>query len=197
MAEKRAVGWLSDVIEEEGKRAKKIAEGEGRFIRPMDANDGDSDGPLAAIERKVVSFFKSIVDSETERAVSGKLRPMELEESKRGPLGEAELRAVLALGELTDSEKLRMEQSRKRGGDVVRPIDVPGPLGEIESLALEVIQAEKLRMKEREKQGRIVRPKDASMEGPLGKAEREAVKVLDRVRMEEQDRLKSIQRLMM
>lgn len=198
VAEKRAVEWLSNVIEEEGKRAKRIAEGDGNLIRPMDnANDSNMEGPLARLERTTVEFFKRIVDSETERAVQGRLRPMELEESKRGPLGDAERRAVEALESLNQSELLRLQQSRARGGDVVRPIDVPGPLGEMERTALELIQAEKQRLKEKENLGKFIRPKDASYEGPLGKAEREAVEAFDLVKLEEEKRLRSIQRMLM
>ena len=188
------------MIEEEGKRAKQIVEGTGDFIRPMDAssiiNETMDDGPLAELERKAVSFFQKIRESETERVVAGKLRPMELDKSMRGPLGEAELRAVSALGEISESEKLRYKQSRARGGEVVRPIDIPGPLGEIERTALEVVFAEKQRMKDKENQGRFVRPKDASIEGPLGKAEREAVEAIERLRMEERGRLEGIQKML-
>lgn len=160
------------------------------------AKNSNFEGPLASLERTAVDFFKRIVDSETERAVQGRLRPMELEESKRGPLGIAEQRAVEALETINESEKLRLEQSRARGGDVVRPIDVPGPLGEMERTALELVQAEKQRLKEKEDLGRFVRPKDASFEGPLGKAEREAVEAFDLVKTEEEKRLKSIQRML-
>jgi len=161
------------------------------------AKSSNFEGPLASLERTAVDFFKRIVDSETERAVQGRLRPMELEESKRGPLGIAEQRAVEAFETINESEKLRLEQSRARGGDVVRPIDVPGPLGEIERTALELVQAEKQRLKEKENLGRFVRPKDASIEGPLGKAEREAVEAFGLVKSEEEKRLKSIQRVLM
>lgn len=197
VAEKRAVEWLSNVIEEEGKRAQRIAEGDGNFIRPMDnAEQSNTEGPLAQLERTTVEFFQSIIESETERAVQGRLRPMELEKSKRGPLGEAEERAVQALESLNQSEQLRLQQSRARGGDVVRPIDVPGPLGEMERTALEVVKAEQQRLKEKEDLGKFVRPKDASVEGPLGKAEREAVQALEKVKLEEEKRLKSIQRML-
>jgi len=192
---KKAAEWFSSVIEEEGKRAKRIAEGDGNLIRPMDS-DSEHTEPLANLERQTVQFFKRIIDSETERAASGKLRPMQLDESKRGPLGEAERKVVSALDEITESEKLRMQQSKARGWEIVRPIDIPGPLGEMERTALEVMQAENRRLKDKELRGKIVRPKDATIEGPLGKAERKAVEKLDRVREEEQNRLQSIQRML-
>lgn len=211
-AEKKAVQWLSSVIEEEGKRAKKIAEGDNIFVRPMDVGDSpntddDDDnitknsnnneiGTLSQLERRAVSFFQKIADSETARITTGKIRPMELEESKRGPLGDAEAKAVLAWEELTVSEQLRFKQQLKRE-EVVRPIDVPGPLGEMERAALDVVQAELQRSKDREvNQGRIVRPKDASMDGPLGKAEQKFVDAMERLKVEEEDRWMSIQKLL-
>jgi len=51
-------------------------------------------------------------------------------------LGIAEQRTVEAFETINESEKLRLEQSRARGGDVVRPIDVPGPWGRIERTTL-------------------------------------------------------------
>lgn len=160
-------------------------------------DDNGRDGPLSQLERNVVNFFQKIVDSETERAINGKIRPMELDESKRGPLGEAEARAVSALQELTQAELLRAEQQQARGGDLVRPIDVPGPLGEFERAALEIWAAEQQRVKDKDERGLLlVRPKDASIEGPLGKAEREAMEAIDRLKVEENERAKSIRRLM-
>jgi len=199
-AEKQAVEWLAKVIEEEGIRATKIAEGDGKFVRPMDAGEGDdneNDGPLSQLERNAVNFFKRIVDSETERAINGKIRPMQLDESKRGPLGDAEARAVNALQLLKEAEVIRGKQQQARGGDVVRPIDVPGPLGEFERAALEIWEAEQQRVKDKDDRGLLlVRPKDASIEGPLGKAEREATEVIERLKEEEKERAKSIRRLM-
>ena len=51
---------------------------------------------------------------------------------------------------------------------MVRPIDVPGPLGEMELAIAEVVRAEKQRVKDRKNNlGKLVRPKDATMKGPL------------------------------
>jgi len=91
-AEKSAVRWLMDVIEEEGKRAKRIAESDGELVRPKDNAEG---GPLSDLERKAVQFLADITDSEVERVRSGTLRPKDMIE--QGPLGKAEARAVLAL----------------------------------------------------------------------------------------------------
>lgn len=217
-AEKGAVKWLSRVIEEEGNRAKRILDSDGKLIRPMDATkslhsassnqavtsgqgkggEAQEDGPLAKIERTVVNFFENIANSETERVVSGKLRPMDLDDSKRGPLGYAEANAVEKLNEIKESELMRAQLMKQRGGDVVRPVDVPGPLGEMERFGLEIVSAEKQRYKDTQaKNGSaLIRPKDASIEGPLGKAEKEVIRTLDRLKEEERDRLNSIQKMM-
>jgi len=151
-------------------------------------------GPLSELERRAVSFFRQIADAETERVLAGKIRPMELESEKRGPLGEAEARAVDVLRRIAESERLRMEQSRVRGGDVVRPMDVPGPLGEMEKAIMDIVTAEKRRARERrDNQGKLVRPKDSSITGPLGQAERNAVQAINMLHTEETERLKSIQ----
>jgi hypothetical protein len=125
------------------------------------------------------------------------LRPKDVEESKRGPLGEAEERAVKTLREFQESERIRYRQSQIRGGDVVRPIDVPGPLGDMEMAVAEVIRAEKQRVKDRERNlGKLVRPKDATIKGPLGEAEIGAVEAFQRLNDEERERLRNIQRLL-
>lgn len=192
-AEKNAVAWLSSVVEGEGNRARRIAEGEGSLVRPMDTNNG---GPLAELEKQAVSFFKKIADSESERFSLGKLRPMELEGAKRSFLGDAEAMAVSAINDLTESELSRMRLSRSVGS-VVRPIDVPGPLGEIEKAVADIIFAEKQRVKDRkDNKGKIVRPKDASVSGPLGRAEQGVVQVINTLKVEEQARLKSIRRIL-
>jgi hypothetical protein len=193
-----AVAWLSKVIEEEGKRAESILKSDGQVVRPIDACDPDEVlGPLADLEKKAVDFINQIRDSEKERVLTMTLRPKDVEESKRGPLGEAEARVVAALREIKASEKLRYEQSQLRGGEVVRPIDVPGPLGEMEMAITEVIRAEKQRAKDRERnEGRLVRPKDASLKGPLGQAELGAVQVFERLTEEERERLRNIQQFL-
>jgi len=200
-AEKDAVVWLSKVIEEEGKRAELIAESNGELVRPIDLVgefDTDDDmGPLAFAEKKAVEFLALIRKSEMERSESGVLRPKDMDESMRGPLGEAEARVVMALNALREAERLRVDQSKLRGGEVVRPIDVPGPLGEIEKKILEVFTAEKQRAIDREEnEGKLVRPKDSTMKGPFGRAEKQALDVIVRLREEEQDRLRNIERVL-
>ena len=39
-------------------------------------SDSEHTEPLANLKRQTVQFFKRIIDSETERAASGKLRPI-------------------------------------------------------------------------------------------------------------------------
>ena len=118
------------MIEEEGKRAQRIADSDGELIRPKDLDDTTEAGPLSDLERRAIQFLSEITDSEVERVRSGTIRPKDM--ATRSPLGDAEARAVLALERVVESEKFRMDQSRRRGGEAVRPIDVPGPLGEFE-----------------------------------------------------------------
>lgn len=196
-AEKQLVDWLYLVIEEEGRRARLIASSDGELVRPIDLQRENNGGPLAALESKVVTFIDSIRESEKERVRTSTLRPKDVEVEKRGPLGNFEARVVNALEEIRQSEELRMAQSRARGGEVVRPIDVPGPLGEAERWYLELITAEKERGKEREKNdGKLVRPKDASLEGPLGAAERKISEYMNVVKDEEEERLRNIRRVL-
>eukprot|EP00816_Leptocylindrus_hargravesii_P005125 CAMPEP_0196809912 /NCGR_PEP_ID=MMETSP1362-20130617/9793_1 /TAXON_ID=163516 /ORGANISM="Leptocylindrus danicus, Strain CCMP1856" /LENGTH=360 /DNA_ID=CAMNT_0042184753 /DNA_START=80 /DNA_END=1158 /DNA_ORIENTATION=- len=195
-AEESAVRWLRRVFDGEAQRAQKIAEGDGNVVRPMQQLEVDGN-PLSELEMRAVMFFRSITDSETARVLSGKIRPMDMEESKRGPLGQAEAKAVSKIKEIADSEKLRAEQSKIRGGAVVRPIDIPGPLGEFEKKILDIVTAEKQRAKDRETNaGKMVRPKDSRITGPFGQAEMKAVSSLDRVRKEEEERLRNIRKAM-
>lgn len=192
-AERSAVSWLSDVIEEEGERAKKMVEGDGSVVRPMESGEG----PLAKIEEKAVRFLKVISDAETERMMSGKIRPMSMTPSKRGPLGEAEAKIVSALEEIKTAETFRLQQSMSRGGEIVRPIDVPGPLGELELAVGVIVKAEQKRAEEAVTNNKIlIRPKDASFLGPLGEAEKELVEAIENLKDEERVRLLNIKRTM-
>lgn len=196
-AEKQLVDWLYLVIEEEGRRARLIASSDGELVRPIDLQQTNNGGPLAALESQVVNFIERIRESEKERMRTSTLRPKDLEEESRGPLGDFEARVVNAIEEIRLSEEIRMQQSRARGGEIVRPIDVPGPLGEAERWYLELITAEKQRGKDREKNdGKLVRPKDASLIGPLGIAERKISEIMNIVRDEEEERLRNIRRVM-
>jgi len=196
-AEKKVVSWLSGVIEEEGKRAKRIANSEGELVRPMDLEDAGEGGPLSRLERRVVNFLDRIRQSERERATNKILRPKDMEEGKRGPLGEAEARAVSTINEIASAEKMRAQLIKQRGGELVRPIDVPGPLGEVERKVLEAMAAERQRAKERElNDGKCVRPKDATIRGPLGEAERKVTEDLDLLKQEEKERLRNIARVL-
>ena len=218
-AESYAVRWLMDVIQEEGKRAKRIADSDGELVRPKDNEEG---GPLSDLERRAVQLLADISESEVERVRSGTVRPMEM--TTQSPLGKAEARAVLALQKgkyphcvvlqvffsptplkersiyldsfpVIESEKARMKQSRLRGGEAVRPIDVPGPLGEFERYVGDIIRSERQRVKDRElNRGKLVRPKDASITSTLGDVERKAVEDWNSLRKEENQRLKSLRR---
>jgi len=127
-----------------------------------------------------------------ERVRGGTLRPKDME--TRGPLGEAEARAVVVLDKIVESEKLRMEL-RNRGGEAVRPIDVPGPLGEFERYVGDIIRAEKQRVKDREaNEGKLVRPKDSTFSSGLGDVERKAVEDWEKLSKEEKERFVSLQR---
>uniref|UniRef100_A0A7S2S566 Uncharacterized protein n=1 Tax=Eucampia antarctica TaxID=49252 RepID=A0A7S2S566_9STRA len=187
-AEKTLVNWLILVIEEEGKRAQRIASSDGDLVRPMDLKEDG--GPLASLERTAVQFWNTIIDSETQR--KGNQRPKDVEQSQRGPLGDLEDFAVKNWNNVKESEQLRKEmQSRTPDGSVVRPIDIPGPLGELERTWMEVATAERQRIKEDK-----VRPKDATLQGPLGEAERRAIAAIEILQQEERDRLQGIQKVL-
>lgn len=193
-AEESAVSWLSQVIEEEGRRAKLIFEADGTIVRPIDSEAG---GPLAEIEQWVVDWFTQIRKSENLRTSLGVVRPKDMDESERGPLGDAEARLYQALKELSSSETMRYEQSVERGSSV-RPMDVPGPLGEVEAAVLEIFKAEQQRSEEvkasTEEAGekKIIRPMNAAVQGPLGEAEQEAIRAIQRLTAEERERLQGI-----
>jgi hypothetical protein len=195
--EKSAVEWVSQVIHEEGRRAEMIVNLDGKLVRPKDSGDEMELGPLGFLEKKASDFLDSIQTAEKERVRSKILRPKDMDASMRGPLGEAELRAMSILRELQDSEKTRMAQSRLRGGEIVRPIDVPGPLGEFELAVLELFDSEEKRAKERRQGlGLVLRPKDAKLRGPLGEAESQAYEAILQLSKEEMKRLDSIKRIL-
>jgi hypothetical protein len=191
-AERMAVTWLTNVIEEEGKRARRIADLDGELVRPKDLSLADEAGPLSELERRAIQFLSDISDSEVARVRSGTIRPKDM--ASRSPLGEAEARAVLALDMIIESERTRIGQSRTRG-EAVRPIDVPGPLGEFERYVGDIMRAERQRVKDRDaNDGNLVRPKDASIKSGLSEVERKAVEDWEMIRKEEEERLNSIQR---
>ena len=188
--EKNSVQWLRDVIEEEAIRAKKIVEMGGMMVRPIEAKAPDGElGPLGFMEKQFVDFLDKVRQSERQRSKLKTLRPMEMDESIRGPLGEAEWKAVKAIREIIAAEKLRMNQSRLQEV-MVRPIDVPGPIGELEMKILDVIEAERRRALDG------VRPKDASKKGPLGELEEQAVTIVEKLTKEEKERLRNINRFL-
>ena len=65
-------------------------------------------------------------------------------------------------------------ERQTRGGEVVRPIDVPGPLGDFELAVADLIKAERIRAQDGRRKETIVRPKDATVKGMLGEYETQA-----------------------
>lgn len=196
MLEKSTVDWLRQVFEEEAIRARQIIRMGGMMVRPYEAEAPDGElGPLGFMEKQFVDFLERVRQSERERSRSKTLRPKDLDESMRGPLGEAESKAVTAIREILEAERIRMTQSKLRD-EVVRPIDVPGPIGEFEMMVLEVCEAERQRALDRKRSPEkyLVRPKDASMKGPLGELEEQAVAVVKKLTNEEKERLRNIRR---
>ena len=179
---------------EESRRAEMIASSEENFVRPIPAN---GEGPLAQLEKTAVEFLERVKFSEMERLSTGTLRPKDLDESKRGPLGDAEAKLSDALIAICESEAMRRSQMSLRGGEAVRPIDVPGPIGEFEKAVAEIVRAEQERVREtQDAELKIVRPKDAKLRGPLGEAEIQAIEKFQRLADEERERLRNIQKVL-
>eukprot|EP00980_Cylindrotheca_fusiformis_P029705 scaffold23739_cov162-Cylindrotheca_fusiformis.AAC.1 len=108
LLEKSSVDWLRNVIEEEARRAKKIVRFGGMMVRPIESATPDGElGPLGLVEKSFVDFLEKIRRSERARSTTKTLRPKDLDESERGPLGEAELKAIATINEILASEKLR------------------------------------------------------------------------------------------
>jgi hypothetical protein len=187
--ESDAVTWLLQVIDEEAARARKIVASAGELVRPIEIG---TDGPLGQLESRVVDFFRNIRSAEQERVRTKTLRPKD-SPSGGGPLGEWERTVVNWCREVHDSETLRGQQIRQRNGDMVRPMDVPGPLGEMELRVAEIFRAEQMRAKERRDTKQLVRPKDAKLRGPLGQAELSAYETIRMLLNEELERARNIQ----
>ena len=207
--ERSVVNWLARVIDEEGRRAQTILERQGQLVRPMEVGnrpDQDFDdeeeglGPLGYIEKQVSDFIQLIRQSERARVETKTLQPKDLPAELRGPLGTLEEAVSRFWRELRESELMRAKLQAQRP-DLVRPIDVPGPLGEWEYKLAAILQAEERRAMELERNrssssSTVLRPKDASYPGPLGELEQSLYDWLDSLRIEENERLRSIKRLM-
>lgn len=180
--EKESVEWLGQLIDEEGRRAQQIVDS-NKLVRPI---NNFEPGPLGVLEKRVVDWLQSIQQSEKERLRTKTLRPKDLAESTRGPLGQLELQVTEFFDAIRESERIRMEQSKSRE-EMVRPIDIPGPLGELERRIAEIFQTEQLRVNDR-----VVRPMDAPRRGPLGEAEQQASEIIQQVSEEESKRLNNI-----
>lgn len=185
--ENTTVSWLLQVIDEEAQRARKIVASAGELVRPIDIGGG----PLGYLERHVVEVLKNIRAAERERIQTKTLRPKDLSNGG-GPLGELERNVVNWFREVRESEELRGKQIRQRNGDIVRPMDVPGPLGEWELSVAEIFRAEQYRAKERRETKHLVRPKDAKLRGPLGQAELTAYETIRKLSDEELERARSM-----
>ena len=148
-----------------------IASSDGNLVRPMAAS---GEGPLAQLEKTAVEFLERVKFSEMERLSTRTLRPKDLDESKRGPLGDAEAKLSDALTAIREPEAMRRSQMSLRGGEAVRPIDVPGPIGGVSEGSLaEIVRAEQERVREtQDAELNIVRPKDAKLRGPSMKGGR-------------------------
>eukprot|EP00980_Cylindrotheca_fusiformis_P011554 scaffold2736_cov44-Cylindrotheca_fusiformis.AAC.1 len=78
------------------------------MVRPIESATPDGElGPLGLVEKSFVDFLEKIRRSERARSTTKTLRPKDLDESERGPLGEAELKAIATINEILASEKLR------------------------------------------------------------------------------------------
>jgi hypothetical protein len=189
-AESASVQWMAAVIEEEGIRARRILQ-DGSLVRPMAIGEG----PLAEMEQWWVGVFKKVKQSELLRRELKIARPKDLEEGQRGPLGDAEYQLYQALRELSLAENTRYQVTQQRNGTIVRPMDVPGPLGEVEAAVMELFQAEQRRVEEQQlryKNNTLLRPMNAALQGPLGRAEEKALQAFQRLSQEEQERLHAI-----
>lgn len=160
-------------------------------------------GPIGYLEKKVVDFIETIRVSETYRKETKTARPKDIMPSSlRGPLGELEYNITSFVQDIYDSEKLRYQLNlnarnnnnikNKKKFISIRPIDIPGPLGELELNVGKVVLAEKKRIAQGN--GNIfMRPKDAIIKGPLGDIENIVSNIIEQFYIEEMERFKSIQ----
>jgi hypothetical protein len=186
--ERKMVEYVRAVFDEEGRRAQQIVDSHGECIRPSQSAEK---GPIGSLETSVIEWFQSISRSEQERVRTKTLRPKDLEVSLQGPLGQMEDAAVKLLESIRDSERMRMQHSQRRGGAIVRPIDVPGVLGEWESAVSDIVRAEQYRV-----QSGVWRPMESPRQGPLGKLEAMVSQFLAQVSIEENRRLESIREVL-
>jgi hypothetical protein len=171
-------------------------------------------GPLGRFEQQVVEFWTSIVREELLRIQTKTWRPKDVQPSSvRGPIGRLEYKVSTILEDITNSERIRNQQSKvRKDGSIVRPIDVPGPLGELELQVSEIVQEEFRRVQEKRRYLKnsttatgndlassftVLRPKDATFPGPLGIAEANAYATIQSVSNEEMERYRAIQRTLM
>jgi len=204
--------WRSDYFKKteadrrvEESMARMMGE-DAAYVRPMDATD-DKIGPLGRAERKLVLWLSLVIEEEGRRAQlistsNGDLiRPIDLQTTNEGgPLSALEYTAVSFLDTIRSSEEERAKTLTLRPKDleVVRPIDVPGPLGELERWYVELFKAELQRARDAVRNdGRFGRPKDIAMRGPMGDTEQKVSDALNVIRDEETERLRSMRKVLM
>jgi len=195
-AESKAVAWLEDVVDAETQRAQKIIAGDGL---PRNATLGPN--PLGEVEDKVRKVLSVISTAETQRVLYAKdnqdgeygvFRPPSAMPAKiMGALGNAERMIKGVFSDIASAETTRANLGRAgEENSLVRPMDVPGALGDAKKFFADIQRAEWKRSAEKmEKQVDVVRPMDASVKGPLGAAEEKVVGALNDIKRKEEARL--------
>lgn len=161
------------------------------------SSSSSSLGPMGYLEQRTVLWIQSIQRSEQYRMATKTNRPKDIvPTSLRGPLGELEYSITSFISQCMESELLRYQlQNRLRNQTknpfvYIRPIDVPGPLGEFEQNIGSVFVAERKRIA----QDLYLRPKDAMIQGPLGQVEETISTTLSQLQQEEMARLYNLQK---
>jgi hypothetical protein len=103
-----------------------------------------------------------------------------------------------AFSSIAAAETLRSKLSQRgrtegADGTVVRPMDVPGVLGEVERVVSDIHAAERKRSAAKDEfGGEAPRPMEAAVRGPLGEAEARSVGLVEEIVREESKRLDSL-----
>jgi hypothetical protein len=201
------------------------------IVRPMEAG-----GPLGEMEEMAVNVYQEIKQAESIRSQIGRQQilskkkpspgnsgeeeevnygifvpPSMVPSSKMGPLGRMESYLKTTISEIRSAEVIRakLNVGGSAGRRIVRPLDVGGPLGEVERFVSDIQIYEKKRAaegtqggdkgdatssgKEGGGKGRgVVRPMDASVKGPLGEVEEKAVGIVNGIVEEERRRMQNL-----
>jgi len=179
--EKESVDWLEQVFVEESQRAESILSNSS-LVRPKDI---EKKGPLGRLEAQASTLLSQLFRGEQARVTEKWWQPPRAIPAH--PLGIWEERTLQVWNELLSSEETRrLLQQNSR--DTVRPMDVPGPLGEWEVRVLEIYDQEVERVRQN-----ATRPLPSTV---LGRAETNAVEAVQNLTREEWSRLASIQQLL-